>query len=181
MLCKVYTGAESDPLVNVNTAVELGMQQQHKFMKNSPSIFLSNYIFKVVRMKEKKKGELSTGKAYNPEFLFSRVIYLLSVGRLEIAKLFDYKFAPFPTFLCRDFDEPSYPHAKSFLQTKLRIKVSRHNMKEDVTFIDGGGMLHATINWRKTGKVSDLIIGIKANVGNLLNTSDVFFYFQSLL
>ena len=74
--------------------------------------------------KPSEGAKLQPKKFMTLNFLFSRVIYLLSIGEIEFEDLLDFELSPLPTSLCNEMCEPRYTKAKSVLQTKLKVETS---------------------------------------------------------
>ena len=103
------------------------------------------------RRKEKDKKKVV--EVYNTEIIFSRVMYLLSAGQIDIGDLFSYELSPVPTSLFHDTGEGRYPTSKSVLKNELKVEESTRNINPDAVVIDGFAMLHAAVHWPKGGKV----------------------------
>ena len=152
-----------------------------QFQNNLPEGFRDTISTSVVPMNVKKSKSKTNIQEYNTELLFSRVMYLMSIGEIELCDIFNYELSPIPTSLFRDTGEGRYPKQKAELKKKLKVTVSSRNVHSDAILIDGCAMLHAAIYWPKGGKVSDLIDGIKSCVSKYLHKSDVFLIFDRYL
>ena len=80
------------------------------------------------------------------EFLFARVVYLLSIGEIEFEDLFDFELSSLQTSFCNEMGEPRCTKAKSVLQTKLRVETSLRLVNFNVVVIDRLGMLHSAVH-----------------------------------
>ena len=89
-LCNIYTGQMADSKVNVNKAVEIGKKQMASFQDSLPDGFRLTIKEEVVTMKETAKSgaKNKTSDVYNTDIIFSRVMYLLSAGHIQIDDLF---------------------------------------------------------------------------------------------
>ena len=96
-------------------------------------------------MKKKKSEKKEIVELHNSELIFSRVLYLLSLGQIKIDNLFDYELSPVPTSLFKDDGEARYTSSKSVLKTDLKVEVPSRNVEAGTVFIDGCAMLHAAI------------------------------------
>ena len=114
-LCNIYTGQLSGIKVNVNKSVEIGTKQMVSFQRSLPDGFRSTIKKEVVTMKETGKSGTrnKTIEVYNTEIIFSRVIYLLPAGHIQMEDLFKYESAPVPTALFKDTGEGRYPTSKA--------------------------------------------------------------------
>ena len=100
VLCNIYTGQTAD-----------------EFQQSRPGGFRSTLKKSVITMKESKKNrKKKVTEVYNTEIIFSRVIYLLSAGQIEIKDLFSYELSPVPTALFKDTGEGRYPTSKATLK-----------------------------------------------------------------
>ena len=102
-------------------------------------------------MKETGKSgtKNKTVEVYNTEIIFSRVMYLLSAGHIQMEVLFKYELAPIPTALFKDTGEGRHPTSKAVLKNALKIEVSRRTIVLDAIIIDDCAMIHSVIHWPK--------------------------------
>ena len=153
--------------INVNKSVEIGRKQLKQFQQNFPEGFRSTISKSVITMKEgKKSNKKKDVEVYNTEIIFSRVMYLLSAGQIDIGDLFSYELSPVPTSLFHDTGEGRYPTSKSVLKNEMKVEVSTRNIYPNAIVIDGCAMLHAAVHWPKGGKVKDLIKAISGYVSS---------------
>ena len=113
-------------------------------------------------MKETGKSGTNnkTVEVYNTEILFSRVMFLLSDGHIQMEDLFKYEFAPVPIALFKDTGEGRYPTSKAFLKNALKVEMSTRTIVHDAVIIDDCVMLHSAIYWPKGGKVNDFLAAV---------------------
>ena len=123
--------------------------------------------------KKKKLAEV-----YNTEIIFSRVMYLLSAGQIDVKDLFNYELAPVPTALFKDTGEGRYPTSKSVLKNSLKAEVSLRNVSPDAVLIDGCAMLHGALHWPKGGKVQDLLTAVRKYILKMLEQLDTYLIFD---
>ena len=90
--------------------------------------------------KTKWRSKAATEEIYDIELLFSRVIYLLSIGETEFEDLLDFELSPLSISLCNEMCELRYTKAKSALQTKLKVETSLRLVNFNIVVIDGLGM-----------------------------------------
>ena len=116
------------------------------FQRSLPDRFRSTIKKEFVSMKETGKSGIKnkTVEVYNTEIIFSRVMYLLSAGHIQMEDLFKYELAPVPTALFKDTEEGRYPTSKVVLKNGL--KVSTITIVADAIIIDGCTMLHSAVH-----------------------------------
>ena len=171
----IYTGETVGGKCNVNRSVAIGVHQMNEFKQSLPLGFRNKLSSKVVTMAQiSKKGKDEIVEVYNTEIIFSRVIYLLSLKKLDLETLFNYELSPVVTSLVYDSGEPRYCNTKSVLKKKLKIEVSSRGIQAEATVIDGGGMLHAKVYWPTEGTVNDLVKGVWGFVKGIAQHSTVF-------
>ena len=103
--------------MNVNKSVEIGRKQLNEFQQSLSEGFCSTLKKSVITMKELKKNrKKKVTEVYNTEIIFSRVIYILSAGQIEIKDVFSYEFSPVPTDLFNNTGEGRYPNSKANLK-----------------------------------------------------------------
>ena len=179
-LCNIYTGQLSGIKVNVNKSVAIGTKQMVSYQGSLPDGFRSTIKKEVVTMKETGKSgtKNKTVEVYNTEIIFSKVMYLLSAGHIQMEDLFKYELAPVPTALFKDTGEGRYPTSKAVLKNALKVEVSIITIVPDAVIIDGCAMLHSAIHWLKRGKVNDFLAGAQSYISNKLTKSDVYLIFD---
>ena len=152
-----------------------------EFQKSLPDGFREKLSSRVVTMSEAKiKKRIAEAKpVYNTEAIFARAMYLISIDRIDLERLFQFELASKPASLFKENGEARYTKSKSVIQRKLKVDVSSRTVsKPDVAVIDGGGMLHAAIYWPTEGIVKDLIDGIEKYVCSFINFADVYLVFD---
>ena len=91
-LCNIVTGQIAENKVNVNKSVCYGKSLMTKCTEKLPRGFRSTISSTVVTMADTRRQRKSLGKEhYNAESIFSRVCYLMSIGRIETKDLFNYE------------------------------------------------------------------------------------------
>ena len=179
-LVNIYTGEESNDLVNVDKAVEIGEKQMNTFQDSLPGSFrtpLSNQVVLMTSSKD-KKTKLKLQKAeYNADLLLSRVLLLLGTNQIEFSEVFKYELAAVPPSLFYDSGDARYPNNKSVLMNKLKHEQSSRGFSFDAIFIDGGGLLYK-IYWPSNGTVGDLVDGLEKYTRKLNADADVFIVFD---
>ena len=150
------------------------------FQRSLPDGFRSTIKKEVVTMKETGKSgtKNKTVEVYNTKIIFSRVMYLLSAGHIQMEDLFKYELAPVPTALFKDTGEGRYPTSKAVLKNALKVGVSTRTTVPDAIIIDGCAMLYSAIHWPKGGKVNDFLAGVRSYISNKLKKSDVYLIFD---
>ena len=175
----IYTGETVGGKCNVNKSVDIGVQQMNQFKESLPLGFRNKLSTKVVTMAQITKTDKDVNvEVCNTEVIFSRVIYLLSLNKLDLETLFNYELSPVVTSLVNDAGDPRYSTTKSVLQKKLKMEVSSRGIQTEATIIDGGGMLHAKIYWPTEGTVNDLIKGVWSYVKGIAEYSTVYLVFD---
>ena len=131
-------------------------------------------------MKETGKSgtKNKTVEVYNTEIIFSRVMYLLSAGHIQMGDLFKCELAPVPAALFKDTGEGRYPTSKAALKNALKVEVSTRTIVPDAIITDGCAMLHSEIHWPKGGKVNDFLAGVRSYISNKFTKSDVYLIFD---
>ena len=78
---------------------------------------------KVVTMAEGKKvaNKDEIIELYNTELIFSCVMYLLSVDKIDLESIVNYDLAPVPTSMFKDNGEPRFSTTKSVFKNKLKV------------------------------------------------------------
>lgn len=179
ILVNIFTGEEAQEKCNVDQALDIGKRQMKEYQKNLPEGFRETLSMKVNTMKKKEQKDSKKGQMiFNTEVIFSRVLYLLGVNRLDFSTLFNFELAPVPTSLFKDTGEGRYSQTKSVLKNKLKVEVSARNVNPDTIVIDGGGMLHSQIYWPKDGLVQDFVNGVIVYVSKILNKADCYLIFD---
>ena len=173
-ILNIYTSETACPEVNVNKSVKLMLEFQNKL----PEGFRDTIPTRVIPMSLKKSKSNAATPEYNTELIFSSVMYLMSIGQIELGDIFNYELSPIPTSLYKDTGEARYPKSKSELKNKLKVEVSSRNMNPNAILIDGCAALYYAIYCPKGGKVSDLIDGVKCYLSKFLYKSDVFLIFD---
>ena len=154
-----------------------------KFSKTLPEGFrdkISQTVVTMITPKDKRK-ESSTNEDFNTELIFSRVMYLLGNGQLELSSVFNYELSPVPLALFSESGDARYPTSKAVLMNSMKSEVSSRSILPSVTIVDGIAMLHAVIHWPKDGTVLDLVNGVEKFIMNLLKDSDVYLVFDRYL
>ena len=179
-LCNIYTGQMAGSKVNVNKSVEIGKKQMASYQASLPDGFQTTITKEVVTMKDATRSSTKNKSAevYNTEIIFSRVMYLLSAGHIQIDDLFKYELAPVPTALFKDTGEGRYPTSKADLKNALKVEVSTRNISPDAIVIDGCAMLHSAVHWPKGGKVDDFLAGVRYYISKKLSAADVYLIFD---
>ena len=179
-LVNIYTGEESNDLVNVDKAVEIGEKQMNTFQDSLPGSFrtpLSNQVVLMTSSKD-KKTKLKLQKAeYNADLLLSRVLLLLGTNQIEFSEVFKYELAAVPPSLFYDSGDARYPNNKSVLMNKLKHEQSSRGFSFNAILIDGGGLLYK-IYWPSNGTVGDLVDGLEKYTRKLNADADVFIVFD---
>ena len=132
--------------VNVNKSVEIGKKQMAFYQASLPDGSQTTITKEVVTMKDENQVFHKSAEVYNTEIIFSRVMYLLSAGHIQIDDLFKYELAPVLTALFKDTGEGRYPTSKADLKNALRVEVSTRNISPDAIVIDGCTMLHSAVH-----------------------------------
>ena len=132
------------------------------FQRSLPDRFRSTIKKEVVTMKGTGKSGIKnkTVEVYNTENIFSRVMYLLPAGHIQMEDLFKYELAPVPAALFKDTGEGRYPTSKAVLKNALKVEVSTRTIVPDAIIIDGCAMLHGAVHWPNRGKVNDFLAGV---------------------
>ena len=118
------------------------------FQRSLPDRFRSTIKKEFVSMKETGKSGIKTKtvEVYNTEIIFSRVMYLLPAGHIQMEDLFKYELAPVPTALFKDAGEGRYPTSKVVFKNGFKVEVSTITIVADAIIIDGCTMLHSAIH-----------------------------------
>ena len=84
-LVKIYLGYVANKEVNVHNSIMIGQEQRSKFQASRPNGFHSHIKNEIVTMKSSKKpvkaGEV---EIFNTEVIYSGVMCLLSIRRIEL-------------------------------------------------------------------------------------------------
>ena len=177
-VCNIYTGETAPSDININKSVILGEKMMLEFQNKLPEGFKATISRCVVPMSVKKAKSNAATPEYNTELIFSRVMYLMSMGQIELEDIFNYELSPIPTSLFKNTGEPRYPKNKSDLKNKLKVEISSRGTTPDSVFIDGCAALYSAIHWPKGGKVSDLIEALRCYISRLICKSDVYLIFD---
>ena len=156
--CNIYTGQ----LSGINKSVEISTKQMVAFQRSLPDGLRSTIKKEVATMRETGKSgtKNKTVEVYNTEIIFSRVMYLLSAGHIQMGDLFKYELAPVPAALFKDTGEGRYPTSKAALKNALKVEVSTRTIVPDAIIIDGCAILHGAVHWPNRGKVNDFLAGV---------------------
>ena len=103
-----------------------------------------------------KRKNSNEDEMYNTEMLYSRATCLLSTNQISLDDLFKYELSPIPLSMFRATGEGRFPSNKSSLRNKLKVKISKRNIKSDAIIIDGCAALYH-VHWPKEAKVSDFV------------------------
>ena len=155
VLMNIYTDEISPDKSNVHKSFEIGNKQMKEFQKSLPDGFYATLPKQVITM-ENKKTKTQVVEVYNTEFMYSRVMCLLSVDQISLDDLFNYELAPVPTSLFADTGEARYPKGKSTLKKKLKVELSTRMHDADVTILDDCAVLYH-IHWPKDAHVKDFV------------------------
>ena len=156
-LCNIHTGHLSGLKINVKKSVEIGTKQMVSFQRSLRDGFRSTIKKETITTTETGKSgrKNKTVEVYNTEIIFSRVMYLLSAGHIQMEDLFKYELAPVPKALFKDTGEDRYPTSKAVLKYALKVEVSTRTIAPDAVIIDGCAMLHSAIHWPKRRNVNN--------------------------
>ena len=96
-LVNIHSGYVANKEVNVHNSLKIGQEQQSKFEASWPDGLHSPIKNEIVTMKSSKKS-VKAGKVeiFNTEAIYSRVMCLLSIGRIELEEVLKYELAPVP-------------------------------------------------------------------------------------
>ena len=137
LLINIYTGEIAPEECNVQRSLEIGSKQLSNFVSRLPDGFYSTIQKKVITMAYKpKRKESNEHETYNTEMLYSRVMCLLSVNQISLDDLFKYELSPIPLSMFKVTGEGRFPSNKSSLKNKLKVEVSKRNIKTDAVILD---------------------------------------------
>ena len=124
-LVNIYSRYVANKEVNVHNSIKIGQEQQSKFQASWPVRFRSPIKNEIVTMKSSKKfvkaGEV---EIFNTEVIYSRVMCLLSIGRIELEEVLKYELSPDPLSLFDSNGEMRHSTSK----TDLKKQASNRNI-----------------------------------------------------
>ena len=143
--------------VNAHDSVKIGEQQRKKFEASWPDLFYASIKKEVKTMKIGKKSSKDREiEIYNTELIHSRVMCLLSMGRIQLDDVLKYELSPIPLYLFESNGEMRPSKIKSYLKKALQVETSyRLQPKSNVIIIDGCAQLWS-ISWPTNGTVRNL-------------------------
>ena len=112
-----YSGYVANKKVNVHNSIKIGQEQQSKFQATLPNGFHSPIMNKVVTTKSSKKS-VKAGEVefFNTEVIYSRVMCLLRIERIELEEVLKYELAPVPLSLLESNREMRHSTSKADLK-----------------------------------------------------------------
>ena len=103
--------------MNVHNSIKIGQEQQSKFQASLPNGFHSSIMNKIVTTKSSKKS-VKAGEVefFNTEVIYSRVMCLLRIERIELEEVLKYELAPVPLSLLESNREMRHSTSKADLK-----------------------------------------------------------------
>ena len=113
----IYSGYVANKKVNVHNSIKIGQEQQSKFQASLPNGFHSPIMNKIVTTKTSKRS-VKTGEVefFNTEVIYSRVMCLLRIERIELEEVLKYELAPVPLSLLESNREMRHSTSKADLK-----------------------------------------------------------------
>ena len=180
-LVNIFSGFIAKDEVDVHKSIEIGKRQHSDFVNSLPEGFHNKISSKIITMKSAKNsvqsGEL---KIFNTEVIYSRVMCLLSIGRVDLEEVLRFELSPIPLSLFQKNGEMRPPTAKSDLKEALKVTSSQRNQtKPEVIIVDGCAKFWS-VEWPKGGTVRDLAYKMFQYVTSKLSNekADVFLVFD---
>ena len=143
--------------MNVHKSDKIGQEQWSKFHASWPDGFHSPIKNDIVAMKSSKKsvkaGEI---EIFYTQAIYSQVMWLFRIGRIELEDHLKYELSAVPLSLFDSNGKMRHSTSKADLKNRLQIKTSqRLPSKADVVIINGFGKLWS-ISWQKNATLRDL-------------------------
>ena len=86
--------------MNVHNSLKIGQEQRSKFEASWPGGFHSPIKNEIMTLKSSKKSvKVGEVEIFNTEVIYSRVMCLLSIGRIELEEILKYELSPVPLSL----------------------------------------------------------------------------------
>ena len=124
-LVNIYSRYVANKEVNVHNSIKIGQEQQSKFQASCPDGFHSPIKNEIVTMKSSKKSvKAGEVEIFNAEVIYSRVMCLLSIGRIELEEVLKYELSPVPSSLFDSNGEMMHSTSK----TDLKKQASNRNI-----------------------------------------------------
>ena len=111
--------------MNIHNFIKIGQEQRLKFQASWPDGFHSSIKNEIVTMKSSKKSvKAGEVEIFNAEVIYSRVMCLLSIGRIELEEVLKYELSPDPLSLFDSNGEMRHSTSK----TDLKKQASNRNI-----------------------------------------------------
>jgi len=179
-LMNIVTGEHASSKVNVEDAVQIGLNQMREFSKRLPEGLHDPINKKVITMVEiKRRVTVDNAKVYDTNTIYSRVIGLQASGReVNIKDVLSYELAPVPMSMFESTGEMRAATSKSSLKRQLQVEVSTKTSNNvTISIIDGSALLWV-ICWPMDGTVKDYAMNLKYTIANRLKMGDVHLIFD---
>ena len=155
-LLNIYSGLIAKDDVNVFDSVKIGEDQLSCFESSWPGGFYTTISKRVKTMKHlKRAAKCDEVEIFNTEMIYSRVMCLLSMGRIELEEVLKYELSPIPMALFDGNGLMRDSKGKSALKNALQVEICTRQPKSDVVIIDGCALFWH-ISWPLNGLVKDL-------------------------
>ena len=117
-------------------------------------------------MKSSKKSVTAEEvEIFNTEVIYSQVMCLHSIGRIELEEVLKYELSPVPLSLFDSNREMRHSTSKADLKNRLQIKTSqRLQSKADVVIIVGCGIKGATREQRMGNLANNHVLSVDASL-----------------
>ncbi|KAJ8317814.1 hypothetical protein KUTeg_004634 [Tegillarca granosa] len=180
-LFNIANGKIAASAVNVDRAVELGLEEWTKFESSWPDNYEGKIASRCVRTMTESMKFLKVGdtKVYDTDLIYSRVIGIQMSRKIDIKEVLSYELAPVPTSMFTDSGEMRIAKAKSVLKQQLQKEVSSRQTTKDVKtlIIDGSAVLYV-VHWPSNATVNDFIVNFRKYVERKLTAYDVYLVFD---
>ncbi len=175
----IVSGQIGTDKVNVDDAVEIGMQQMTAYESSLPEGFGSPLTNKVVTMSASKKAvKCGSGQIFDTQLIYSRLMGIITTRDIDLKSVFHHELAPIPTSMFEDNGDMRITKSKSVLKNKLQVEHSaRTIVAPDTIIVDGSAILWC-IHWPSNGTVQDFVDGFWTYTLHKLRKADVFLVFD---
>ena len=179
-LINISNGQIAHPNVNVDKALEVGLEQLKQFEASWPDGFYNTLSMQFVTFSERTK-RLSVGESaiVDQEAIYARVIGLLVSQRdLNLQQLLATELTAYPPPMFQADGEMQVATGKSTLKNSLKGEVSQRLITSPTAIVMDVSAVLWTVDWPTHGIVGTLISGFKAWLRVPLSEADVHLCFD---
>lgn len=179
-LLNIWSGQVAQSNVNVDRALDIGIEQMIQFERSWPEGFYTSLSMEVVTFNTKKK-RLTIGEhaVIDQEAIYARVIGLLvSQRELNFQEVLATELTAYPPSMFHADGQMRAAAGKSTLKKNIQVDVSqRLSMSPTAIVVDVSAVIW-TLEWPAHVTVATFISGFKKWLSLQLSTADVYLCFD---